>query len=629
MRSHLKVIAVSCMIAVSSALSAQQTLPAVHGKTVAAYSAAEVSKALAGSVEQLSRELLRPLSRAGRPGDVVWKAPGDLVWKTVRDQTDNEGQRHVFIRQYLRSAAGEVELLGSEVGLHYGRDGKLFAAGGAQFTDVKVTNSLRFKAEEAQARALRQMAKARSSSAAKLAFTSGVPRLMIEPRPELLLVPMGNDEFRYAFRVTADDEANVAHRVVIDGDTEELLSEVDADAHSNCGPSGTYMQAGAFGQPVRPDVPMRGLIVNTSQRGNYPYEAWALFYPDVAVYQETPDPTFECTPYQAYPSYTLFPVHADSTYPWYGSFDDSEPQWHGSSAGDAMYKTMLTVEAFQTLGRRGWDGYNSRFEIVVDSSKVPYGCLDACASFIFNTGGDPRVPGPSVVVSPTPWNASLYPLTASLDQIAHEFGHGMIFTSANFNLSTGVGQQLHEGYADVFGQFAEKVIEQPGYSVERSSDWNLGEDASKYGQYAFSGNIDDGSGHYFGRYFLNNMLHFADTPASGSAHDVGNMLNVAYYLLSEGGANPICSRVSNCNVTVATGLGPTQAGKVMLNALQFYIPSNAQWSDLGLYTSWAAFDLYSQCHASPPNSATDKQDLARKAFEAIGYGTSQAYRTCP
>jgi hypothetical protein len=611
------------MVAASSGLRAQQMLPPIHGKTVVAYSEAELSKMLTGSVEKPGRVPMRRSRTA---------VADEVVWKTVRDEKDDRGQRHVFMRQYLRGEAGDVELLGSEVGLHYGRDGRLFAAGGAQFTDVEVTNSLRFAAEEAQGRALRVMAKSRPSLAAKTALASGTPRRMIEGHPELLLVPVAEGKFRYAYRVAAADEGNAAHRVVIDGDNEELLSDVGANPGSTCGPTGYPNQAGAFGTPVRPDVPTRGLVVNVSPIGDYPYEAWAYFYPDVAVYQENVDwsPTspYQCMPGRAYPSFTLFPVHPDSAHWYFGSFDDSESRWHGSAAGDAMYKTMLAVEAFGELGRHGWDGHYGRFDIVVESSLVPYSCGDACASFVFQPGGDARVPGPAVTVSTTPSNAPLYNITASLDQIAHEWGHGMIFTSANFDRSQDVGVQLHEGYADVFGQFAEKVIEPSGAGVERSSDWTLGEDASKSGQYAFSSTIDDGSSHTYGNLSLNIMLHAADTPAS-SGHERGNMLNVVYYLLSEGGPNPICGRVSNCSVTVATGLGPSQAGKVMLNAVQFYIPSNAQWSDLGLYTSWAAFDMYSQCHTAPFNNATDKQDLARKAFEAIGYGTAAAYRTCP
>lgn len=222
----------------------------------------------------------------------------------------------------------------------------------------------------------------------------------------------------------------------------------------------------------------------------------------------------------------------------------------------------------------------------------------------------------------------MYNFAASLDQVAHEWGHGVIATTSN--LTNG---ELNEGFADVIGQMVEKTTEPAGSGVEHSDDWDLGEDLSRNcltDCFFFSGTLDDGPyGHSFGAWptsILNIRLHRDDDPQQifgpAGAHSWGNMLNVTYRLLSDGGQNTICSRLpslSGCGVTV-NGLGITSASQIMFSTIQWYLPSNAQWPDLATYASSAAFDLFNQCvNGLPGRNAAIQQGVVDKAFGAIGY----------
>lgn len=226
----------------------------------------------------------------------------------------------------------------------------------------------------------------------------------------------------------------------------------------------------------------------------------------------------------------------------------------------------------------------------------------------------------------------------ALDHIAHEFGHGVIFTSAGFPPGDPVGLQLHEGFADVIGQIVEKLRQPAGTGPERSSDWDLHEDGGLCGDgsisgYVRSGERDDSSQHWWsgpgGSYPFNNILHLEDDPPSGSAHENGNKLNVALRLVTVGGQNPVCGRMpwlSGCNVSV-NAIGQDRAFRIFFTGLQYYLPSNSNWNVLAAYLSLAAWDLYRYC---PHYPATYEQQAINKAFAAIGHpNTGEPFNCTP
>jgi Zn-dependent metalloprotease len=553
-----------------------------------------------------------------------------LVWKVIRDVTDRRGDRHVFYRQFVESSTGaELEVIGCEIGLHY-RDATLHFAGGRQFSQVHLTNRIQIPADQAHQRTLETLAKTLWSPVPYEQLTDA-ERAYRDAAAKLIVFPVNTNDFRFAYRTYAQSVTGDGFDVVMDAQTAEILDTEAAVLGNNCSPTSPTQAVAATGTPVRPDVPPRSIIANPAIRNTFNYEAHDKAVRPITVFQQSYDSTFECFP-TAGTSYTVFPVRSSGSAVIY---DDANPTWHGTSAGDAMFRTRQTMNTFSLLGVNGWDGAGGVSQIVVDSTATPSGCQDTCGAFIPNgQGGVVVPPGGAVALRRENTNSSLYNIAASLDQIAHEWGHGLIFQSANFPLS-GAGLELHEGFADVVGQMVEKLTEPSGSGVEHSADWDLGEDMPKqFGQYAFSATREDGtSGHFFGPTLLDNKFHKNDEPAeTSSPHDRGNMLNVIFKELAVGGTNPICARdntLSGCNPLIGVGgQGTLKASQILFNALVFYMPSNAQWADLATYVSQAAFDMYADCSIFPTYPATGEQRDVNAAFTTIGYPRTTSAVAC-
>jgi hypothetical protein len=576
----------------------------------------------------------------------------EITWKLVRDGRDSLGHRHVFYRQYLNTSAnGPVVLFGSEVGVHYG-NGDIFArVAGRQFIAVSVANTISFPAGEAQRRAIARLA---SSPVFRPAAYDSLPmgvRLYRDSHSTLALFTHDGTSFRYVYRTVVGDVTGATFDVILDAGREDVIATERADNNSNCGPTQPVQTSYAQGKSVRPDFAVRSLEVNYAPdrpRGLV-YEGLLSGSPRKLVFQET-TPTTDLSDFACDPSlhqYTLFPVAAATT-PTYMDFSDSRGDWGGNAAGDALYRTAQTMNAFASMGRNGWDGMGSDAQIVVRSTRAEDACgghIDSCGNFWITTGADTRIPaGGTVLISR---ETQLYNFAASLDQVAHEWGHGVIATSSpdNFSMST-TPTQLKEGFADVIGQMVEKLTEPAGSGVEQSSDWNLGEDlalncaptnTTKCNFY--SGTDDDGpAGKSFGAWTastLNDRLHKDDDPqhilGPVTDHSWGNMLNVTYRLLSDGGHNKICDRLSlsGCGVDM-NGLGITSASQIMFDTVQWYLPSNTEWVDLAGYASDAAFDRFNQCSPGlPGRNALIQQIAVNSAFGAIGYPRTHPADPCP
>jgi Zn-dependent metalloprotease len=227
-------------------------------------------------------------------------------------------------------------------------------------------------------------------------------------------------------------------------------------------------------------------------------------------------------------------------------------------------------------------------------------------------------------------------MASGLDVIAHEWGHGVINTSANFPciFANTLPCQLHEGWADVIGNTVEKLRQPAGSGVEQSSDWTMHEDNGLSGYHR--GALDDGdTGHTWTRLdgasiVVNQMVHRQDDPTNQQSHLRGNMLTMVLRLATEGGQNPICTRhpeFDGCSGTVVA-LGLTKATQILFDTLQYYTPSTARFEDLATYASQAAFDRYSDCYAYKPYMAIPEQSSISAAFTSIGYPRLTGPYTC-
>src|SRR6185436_17341753 len=179
-----------------------------------------------------------------------------------------------------------------------------------------------------------------------------------EKRTELALVPTETGAFRFAYWTTAD-RAGIEEAVLVDAADRTILRTANTNVSSNCSPTQPPTMTPAIGVPVRPDLASQGIRRNlygnwAPRAEGFLHEAhWtgdAFSIPKVTVYQYTFQTPFMCTPER----WTVFPVRAvvnqQRTYDLF--FDDYfSPTWKGSAAGDALYRTRQTMEAFRASGR--------------------------------------------------------------------------------------------------------------------------------------------------------------------------------------------------------------------------------------------------------------------------------------
>lgn len=191
-----------------------------------------------------------------------------------------------------------------------------------------------------------------------------------------------------------------------------------------------------------------------------------------------------------------------------------------------------------------------------------------------------------------------------------------------------MGQQLHEGFADVVGHIVEKMMQPGGLGVEKSSDWDIAEDA---------GVLDDDGDDYYRRANEDDgpdgdKYHRDDNPHDATPHAVGHMLGVVLYVLSDGGTNPWCvNNPTAFGCTASTpGIGQESALRVMFHALTRYVTSTSEWEDLADKVKFAAFDLYHNCSATENRNAEWEQEQVELAFLSIGYPSGLgSFEGCP
>lgn len=585
-----------------------------HGRGVAA----ALSQALAGRMEHAVVKGREMRDAAGR----------EVVWRVVKDGIDNDGLRHVVYQQYLLTPE-PVELSGSGVILHYDNRGALMAANGRQFRDVRPSNKPRFTAGEAPARARARLELDGPFQPESVLQLTEEKRAHFASTTTLKIVQLG-DQYRFAYFTVANDVEGVPHDVVIDAETAEVLASTPSNPGYNCNPTEPWQSYNAQSIPVRPELSAvrRSLKANYAPYRPYPFNYEGFYYntPAMSVLQETATTAFLCDT-NATRSYTLFPLMTDSGVPVYR--DRAGYEWRGNAAGDALFNTNETMRALATMGRSSWNGSGGDANIIVESTFV---AGTDNAYFINQSGGDPRLP-PTRAVIINPSNL-FYNLAAGLDIVAHEWGHGVIFTSSNFDRNTLVGRQLHEGFADVIGQAVEKTRQLTGTGLERSSDWHIGEDASTADPltgvttYIRSGEVDDQAGGHLwrgpnGSTLVDHKMHREDDLGENNTfgHDRGNQLNVAFRLLASGGTNPVCTRISTaqgCGTTM-TGIGFTKARAILFDALQWYLAPGSQWADLADAANLAAYSRYNKCGVDPYWNASAEQAAVDNAFTRIGY----------
>lgn len=571
----------------------------------------------------------------------------EVLWREVRREKDQEGNTHVFYRQFLVGEGLDAELVGSEIAVHTMPNGKLIGIGGRQFENVTVSGCPKTSAAQAIERASEKVLLHRGHYGRTFEpWTMSTTRNERLARTKLKLVQI-DGTFRSAWFTDAMDAEDEPFNVVLDAEDDRLLAINAANLNGNCTPTTPESYVTAVGVPVRSEVTnWRTMKANVASRaGTEAYTHEGVWIPS--------DPALKHIVYHGVEStngyacgygskaWTIFPLKVNSALSTSPIYDTavSGYNFYGREAGDALYNAQKTMWAFKYMGRNSWDGAGGEVRIVVRSGTNEQGTFIQTEQY--------KGPANSVVIG-APVN--MYSLAASLDLVAHEFAHGMIYTSAQFNTGTTQGLEFHEGFADVIAHAVEKRVQVSGTGVEQDSDYVMHEDSASSG-YA-RGSLDDEAdgitGHSWtgpnGSYTFNDRLHKNDPNYETThIHATGNMLSVAYNIMAAGGStdlpsglNPICSRLttlSGCEpsnaITFNERLGPQKGGDLLFYAVQYTLTSSSTWNDVADRVNEAAFAKYNQCSLGSQYNAAGEQNAVKKAFAGIGYPRTQPDITCP
>lgn len=188
-----------------------------------------------------------------------------------------------------------------------------------------------------------------------------------------------------------------------------------------------------------------------------------------------------------------------------------------------------------------------------------------------------------------------YPLV-SQDIAGHEMTHGVIERTANLTYS-GESGGLNEAIADIFGAMTERYADG---SVSSSDTWQIGEDAY----------IPAGALRYMNAPANDGVSldYYTSTAGSADVHYSSGIANLAFYLLSEGGAHP------RLGGTAVTGVGADAAASIWYRALTVYMTSSTNFAGARTATLSAASDLY--------GATSSQYTSVGAAWDAVGVTSS-------
>ncbi len=559
---------------------------------------------------------------------------GSIQWLKIRERVDDLGMRHVFYRQHYtppigpvtansQAAGGGIWLVGTELGLHYDAEGQLTFAFGTQYDDVVSTTTPTIGASSDA------YSVAQSRAGEWPGFSAADPR-EVPPRfaasdlsqVRLLLLSEDPESFRYAWRIPVRSSSGSVSVANMDAATGSILSLVDTATWSACGPDNDNQDA-AEGEAQNSAIDDRDIWATEldSPGPTYTHEAHkegTTSIPDIQVFYGT---TGADACHQTTDQYALMQIETASSTPTYPDSDV------GKSATDAIYFTERTMQSFDDWGRDGWDDSGGEALVVVDSY-CWYGVTNEAT---FNYEEDENwTPIPALSVCPWESGGDVdYSFAAALDVIAHEWGHGVIYTSADWDRmhsdpdTRKLARIYHEAWADVIGYAVEWDNQTAGNGFEKA-DWMFHEDVySPFGSWSRRADDDDDE---VDEDPVGFKYHKNDTAGDDeNYYHHAHPLSVAFYLMADGAAtshkNPWCeTNINNddCTVTVDE-IGLVFASRIMFDTLTNYMGSSHGWDDFGNLARNAAYARFSDC---PLYNGEAAQQAVIDAFAAIGYPTS-------
>jgi hypothetical protein len=583
---------------------------------------------------------------------------GNVVWRLERTKSDELGMTHSFYRQYYvpRSPIKEllqppydtegVPILGSSIGLHVAGT-ELRSVFGAQYSAITLDRApvvgAALLAHSTTVFALMSLDQFEPLDPAELT----AQEIAVQRQgTKLYLVSAGDGRtLRPVWRVPVFDANRVPHVAHLDAADASILRvarTVMADGPCDAATS-PVVTATAVRQLSGPDRsvwatpdPNAGFPL----RQGFPYEAHrgAMLdgIPEIQVYQYFDSSFVEQHPFYGMNSAWgtlncgdtlagVLPLSVSAGSPRYDNYEvpvpyefyTSSTPVHGRAAGDAMWNTYLTMYTFKNdLQRTGWDGQGGAATVVVNDYWP-----DLCQNARFVAeGSSSQYPTPAVSFHVRCNDQDLFEpmVSSSLDTVAHEWGHGVVFDEA-FPYDIPMHQQLHEGFADFIGHMVER------YREGMAADWLFQEDYIwPEGWKRRVDSTEQACGAFHRTDACNCRCgnpYNADEP-----HFRGNQLGVVYYMIYEGVKNPACERLQNCLTMVPARLGKAKSSRTLFRTLTYYVADTTSWWTLPDLAKAAAFDVSANCAAR--YCAFTEQQSVETAFLAIGYSGITGYHRC-
>jgi len=263
------------------------------------------------------------------------------------------------------------------------------------------------------------------------------------------------------------------------------------------------------------------------------------------------------------------------------SIDDNLSEIPSSANGVFAMDTNVNVHAY--LGwvydyyyvkhnRHGMDGSN--LPIVAYTHVLGYGLSDNAF-----WSSDMKA---MVFLDPlyTDWQTG-----ASLDVVGHEFTHGVTTYTSGLVYHTQSGA-LDESLSDIMGTAIEFHFQQTGNGFNKA-DWVIGEDIfPTYSSENYLRNLANPNA-LSDPCHLSQFVNLPDTEAGdwGGVHTNCTIFGHAFYLLANGGTNPIS------HLTV-TSIGMDKAAQIYFRAWTFYLTPTANFLQAAQALLQSANDLY-------------------------------------
>ncbi len=192
----------------------------------------------------------------------------------------------------------------------------------------------------------------------------------------------------------------------------------------------------------------------------------------------------------------------------------------------------------------------------------------------------------------------------ALDIVAHELSHGFTFNESNLEYKDEPGA-INEALSDIFAAGVEAWVLSGGNAEGNPEDgistsskvWKAGEDAvsEDYIRHMDNPTLD---GHSVDNY---EELKTGQED-NGFVHLNSGIMNLAFYLLAEGGTHP-----RNISDQQVTGIGISKALKIYYHAANFLFQEKTNFKKARLLLSDAAQTLYGECS---PESIAVHESLA-------------------